>query len=110
MTLDDTIDRATFLKIDVEGHELSVLKGGSEIIAQTEPSMHISAYHYPQDIPDLGIFMKTNQSLFTWDINLPIYDTNIIVRWLVLEVSHVLILAPKLIGAYNLSTIFSLLF
>lgn len=81
VTLDDTIDRATFLKIDVEGHELSVLKGGSEIIAETEPSMHISAYHYPQDIPDLVLWLHENQSkpIYLRHQSPNFYDTNIIV-------------------------------
>ena len=81
VTLDDTIERATFLKIDVEGHELSVLEGGGEIIAQTEPSMHISAYHYPQDIPDLVLWLHKNQSkpIYLRHQSSNFYDTNIIV-------------------------------
>jgi len=53
MKLDDVVDEATILKIDVEGFEAKVLKGAANVIRKCKPNLTISAYHYPQDIPEL---------------------------------------------------------
>lgn len=53
MKLDDVVDEATILKIDVEGFEAKVLKGSANLIRKCKPNLTISAYHYPQDIPEL---------------------------------------------------------
>lgn len=53
MKLDEVVDEATLVKIDVEGWEAKVLLGGAEVIRKSKPSMTISAYHYAHDIPDL---------------------------------------------------------
>lgn len=53
MKLDDVVDEATMVKVDVEGWESKVLRGGAKVISKCKPSMTISAYHYAQDIPDI---------------------------------------------------------
>lgn len=53
MTIDGTVDEATLVKVDVEGWEAQVIKGGARVIAKCKPDMTISAYHYANDIPDL---------------------------------------------------------
>lgn len=53
LKLDDVVDEATLLKVDVEGWEAKVLKGASRIISECKPDMTISAYHYPQDIVEI---------------------------------------------------------
>lgn len=53
MTIDGTVDEATLVKVDVEGWEAQVIKGGARVIAKCKPDMTISAYHYAKDIPDL---------------------------------------------------------
>lgn len=53
MKLDEVVDEATMVKVDVEGWESKVLLGGAEVIRKCKPSMTISAYHYAKDIPDI---------------------------------------------------------
>jgi FkbM family methyltransferase len=53
MTIDSAVDEATLVKVDVEGWEAAVIRGGARVIANTKPDMTISAYHYAKDIPDL---------------------------------------------------------
>jgi hypothetical protein len=48
--LDDLVDRADFLKIDVEGAELGVLRGGSRLLDTSMTMLfehaHIHAHHF----------------------------------------------------------------
>jgi FkbM family methyltransferase len=53
MKLDDIVDEATLIKVDVEGWEAQVLKGGANVIRKCKPDMTISAYHYAKDIPEI---------------------------------------------------------
>lgn len=53
MTIDGAVDAATLVKVDVEGWEAQVLRGGARVIANSKPAMTISAYHYAKDIPEL---------------------------------------------------------
>jgi FkbM family methyltransferase len=43
------IDDVSFIKIDVEGGELSVLKGASELIQKFKPKLAVCAYHRAND-------------------------------------------------------------
>ncbi|MGN3937953.1 FkbM family methyltransferase [Xanthomonas citri pv. mangiferaeindicae] len=55
--IDDVIDDApTFIKMDIEGSELSALKGAQGAISQCKPKMAISAYHRATDLLDLSDF------------------------------------------------------
>ncbi len=71
----------TFIKIDVEGAEDSVLDGGSETISRLKPKMHIAVYHKSEDIfeivlkihalcPSYKIFMRHHTYLPAWDTNI----------------------------------------
>ncbi|MDR1913702.1 MAG: FkbM family methyltransferase, partial [Clostridiales bacterium] len=62
--IDDIIPdkKATFIKMDVEGYELSALKGTKEIIATQHPILAICVYHYPRDIFEITEFIH---SMFT---------------------------------------------
>ncbi len=42
--------RITFVKIDVEGHELEVLRGGEKVLRQHQPAMLLEASGNPDDI------------------------------------------------------------
>jgi FkbM family methyltransferase len=53
MTIDGAVEEATLVKIDVEGWEAQVIRGGARVIADSKPDMTISAYHYAKDIPEL---------------------------------------------------------
>ncbi len=48
----------TYIKIDAEGAELSILYGGKEIIKQHKPKIKIAAYHKNRDIFEIPIFLK----------------------------------------------------
>jgi FkbM family methyltransferase len=55
VTLDRFLEGApvTFLKADVEGMEMSLLKGAESTIRRWKPKLAICVYHYPSDIPDV---------------------------------------------------------
>lgn len=69
----------TFIKMDVEGAELSAILGGQEII-KNRPKLHVAAYHRSEDLftlplklkeicPDYKIYMRKHKALPAWDIN-----------------------------------------
>jgi FkbM family methyltransferase len=44
----------TFLKADVEGMEMALLRGAQATIRRHRPKIAVCAYHYPSDIPELA--------------------------------------------------------
>jgi FkbM family methyltransferase len=54
--LDDVMpinERITFIKADIEGAEMDMLRGASKIIRRDKPKLAISIYHKPQDYVEL---------------------------------------------------------
>lgn len=51
--LDDVVSEASIIKMDVEGLERDVLLGAAGLIREQRPNLHVAAYHYPQDLPEL---------------------------------------------------------
>ena len=51
--------RVTFLKADVEGMEMPLLKGASATIRQHKPKIAICVYHYPSDLPHIANYLAT---------------------------------------------------
>jgi len=62
-------EKATFIKMDIEGAELNALKGAKETITKYRPTLAISMYHKPEDIweipsyilsihPDYKLYMR----------------------------------------------------
>jgi FkbM family methyltransferase len=51
--LDDVVDYATFVKMDVEGHETSVLRGARKLIHAHQPRLAVTGYHYANDLLDI---------------------------------------------------------
>ncbi len=47
-----------FIKLDVEGFELNVLKGAVESIRRFRPKLAISLYHKPDDLFEIPIFVR----------------------------------------------------
>lgn len=49
---------ATFIKADIEGEELNMLKGAENTIKQYKPKLAISIYHRPEDFIEIISFIK----------------------------------------------------
>lgn len=60
VTLDDYLEgrRVSFVKMDVEGAEMDVLKGMKYTIQRYKPKMAVCVYHKYQDIYDITAFLK----------------------------------------------------
>ena len=51
-------ERITFLKADVEGMEMALLKGAQSTIRRWKPKISICVYHHPTDIPDIANYLS----------------------------------------------------
>jgi len=49
----------TFLKADVEGMEMPLLRGAAETIRKFRPKLAICVYHYPSDIPVISHYLQS---------------------------------------------------
>lgn len=56
--LDNNLRTVNYIKLDVEGAELEVLKGAFLTIAKFKPKMAISVYHKPEDLYEIPSFVK----------------------------------------------------
>lgn len=68
----------TFIKIDSEGCELDILRGGKEILKKHKPKLNIAAYHKSEDIfrlpvlinsinPEYRIYLRHHPYIPAWD-------------------------------------------
>ena len=73
-------DKATYIKIDIEGEELNAIYGASQTIAEFSPKMLISCYHKTEDIitiPKAVLKFNENYKLYMRHFHsLPAWDTN----------------------------------
>ena len=52
-------DGATFLKLDVEGHELAALHGAERIIREGKPRIAVCVYHRDDDLLTIPAYLKS---------------------------------------------------
>lgn len=57
-TLDKAVEKATFIKLDVEGSELNVLKGAKNLIKKCHPKMAVCVYHKYEDYIELYRYIQ----------------------------------------------------
>lgn len=50
-------EKATFIKMDIEGSELNALKGGRRTICEQKPRLAICIYHKDEDICEIGAYL-----------------------------------------------------
>ena len=63
--MDDVLDgrKVTFIKMDIEGAELSALRGAERIIREQRPKLAISIYHKPEDMWEIpSLILQYNPS------------------------------------------------
>ena len=57
--LDDIdIEAVDFIKIDIEGAELSFLKGARGFLKETKPNLAIASYHFVDDLITIPNFVR----------------------------------------------------
>ena len=52
--LDDVVEKATFIKMDVEGYEPRALRGAARLLATQRPRLAIASYHFAQDLLEVA--------------------------------------------------------
>lgn len=57
-------DKATFIKMDIEGAELEALKGAKEMIRNSHPKLAICVYHKREDLITIPQFIKSIDSTY----------------------------------------------
>lgn len=66
--IDDVIDdRCTFIKMDIEGHELLALAGAQATIRRSHPKLAVACYHSPDHfwkIPELVLSFRPDNACF----------------------------------------------
>lgn len=66
-TIDDIVDeRATFIKLDVEGYDLLALKGAKQQILENHPKLAVSVYHNPEHfwlVPEFVFSLRDDYDL-----------------------------------------------
>ncbi|WP_421548530.1 FkbM family methyltransferase [Pseudomonas sp. QD4] len=77
--LDNLLKEApTFIKIDIEGEELSALQGARQTIIEHHPRLAISVYHKPGDfwrIPELILSIRNDYEVYLRHYTECIYET-----------------------------------
>jgi FkbM family methyltransferase len=60
--------RPTHLKMDIEGAEMSALKGAIKTLKESRPRIAVSLYHKPLDIVEIPLFLSNLLPSYSWFI------------------------------------------
>ncbi|QTH42268.1 FkbM family methyltransferase [Cohnella sp. LGH] len=52
-------ERATLIKLDIEGAELQALKGARETIVKHRPRLAVCVYHKPEDLLEIQLYLQS---------------------------------------------------
>ena len=52
--IDDRVEHASFIKLDVEGFETRALRGAGRLLAKQRPRLAVASYHYATDLLDIA--------------------------------------------------------
>ena len=52
--LDDAVDRATIIKMDLEGFEKRALLGAERLLRECAPRLAVTGYHYADDLLEIS--------------------------------------------------------
>lgn len=55
----NNLPRVDYIKLDIEGTELEMLRGAAKTITRCKPKMAISAYHKWEDLWTLALYVKS---------------------------------------------------
>ena len=54
VTIDEMVENASFIKLDVEGFEARALKGAGRLLSKQRPRLAVASYHYATDLLDIA--------------------------------------------------------
>lgn len=52
--IDDMVEKASFIKLDVEGFEARALRGAGRLLTQQRPRLAVASYHYAADLLEIA--------------------------------------------------------
>lgn len=85
-SLDSYLDGrpVTFIKADVEGMEMELLKGAAETIRRNRPKMAVCVYHYPSDLFEVAEFIRSliPEYKFSLRQHAPIFGDFVLYAWI----------------------------
>ena len=61
-------NKVGFIKADVEGMELELIKGAKKVIKNHKPLLAIAAYHYPNDIFNIYTLIRSIRSDYNFKL------------------------------------------
>lgn len=57
--LKERTDKITYIKMDIEGSEISAIEGAKSILKNDQPKLGICIYHLPEDIVSIPLLIKS---------------------------------------------------
>ncbi len=69
LVMEHALEKVDFIKMDIEGAELSALKGAAETLKKHKPKLAISLYHNPEDFKNIPEFIKQISPAYQFYLN-----------------------------------------